>query len=53
MQIIVEEAGGKATDIDGHQLIYNGDFQVRGHIISNGGLHDQLVEMTARARKAT
>lgn len=45
MQVLVEEAGGKATDIHGDELLYDGEFRVRGHIISNGHFHNELVEM--------
>lgn len=41
--IIVEEAGGMATDIFGQPLHYAGD-QINGHIMSNGHLHSLIVE---------
>lgn len=40
---IVEMAGGKVTDIFGNPLHYRDD-QIDGHIMSNGLLHDLLVE---------
>jgi myo-inositol-1(or 4)-monophosphatase len=43
MQLIVEEAGGRATDIDGNPLVYDGP-EIKGHVISNGHIHDQLLE---------
>lgn len=40
--LLVEEAGGKATDLDGNALDYqNGS---NGIIVSNGPLHDTLVD---------
>jgi len=42
-KIIVEEAGGKVTDLHGNDQRYDG--LLNGAIISNGLLHDQLVEM--------
>lgn len=43
LKIIVEEAGGKATDIFGHEQRY--DREIKGHIVSNGKLHNQLVKL--------
>lgn len=44
MHLIVTEAGGKATDIFGDQLVYDGVIATtRGHIISNGRFHDEIV----------
>jgi fructose-1,6-bisphosphatase/inositol monophosphatase family enzyme len=43
VKIIVEEAGGKVTDIYGNEQRY--DQAINGALISNGLLHDQLVEM--------
>ena len=40
-KVIVEEAGGKVTDIFGNEQRYDGDIQ--GAIVSNGVVHDQLV----------
>ncbi len=47
MQVIVEEAGGTATDIHGFPLRYKGEDVVEGHIISNGLIHSDLVELIA------
>jgi fructose-1,6-bisphosphatase/inositol monophosphatase family enzyme len=41
-KLIVEEAGGKVTDLNGKEQRYDGE--IYGAIISNGLLHDQLVE---------
>lgn len=42
-KIVVEEAGGKVTDLEGNEQRY--DRPIRGAIISNGGIHDELVSM--------
>jgi myo-inositol-1(or 4)-monophosphatase len=47
MQLIAEEAGGKATDIHGNTLRYGLKGEIEGHIISNGLIHDELVELVA------
>jgi myo-inositol-1(or 4)-monophosphatase len=41
VKVIVEEAGGKVTDIFGHEQRYDRD--IRGHLVSNGVLHEELV----------
>jgi myo-inositol-1(or 4)-monophosphatase len=54
MQLIVEEAGGKATDIFGNSLRYKADAKMsRGHIISNGIIHDQLVKLVIESQSKT
>lgn len=40
-KVIVEEAGGKVTDLFGNEQRYDGD--IRGAISSNGLVHDELV----------
>ena len=45
MQLLVEEAGGKATDIYGRPLKYGPDGEIEGHIMSNGLIHDELVAL--------
>ena len=45
MQVIVEEAGGKVTDIHGTEMRYGADGSIEGHIISNGLIHDELVRI--------
>ncbi len=47
MQLIVEEAGGIATDIHGNPLEYGPKGEMNGHIISNGKIHDRLVKLVA------
>lgn len=44
IKIIVEEAGGKVTDIFGNEQRY--DQPINGALVSNGVLHDQLVTLT-------
>ena len=46
VQLIVEEAGGRITGIDGGSLDYSKPF--RGAIVSNGSVHDELVEIINR-----
>lgn len=41
-KIIVEEAGGKVTDLWGEEQRYDG--LIKGAIISNGKVHDYLVK---------
>lgn len=53
MQLIVEEAGGKATDLQGRPLAYGPDIKIAGHIISNGVLHDTLFETIQAAERRT
>lgn len=50
MQLIVEQAGGRATDIYGNTLKYGPKGETVGHIISNGLIHDRLVEIARLAR---
>jgi fructose-1,6-bisphosphatase/inositol monophosphatase family enzyme len=47
-KLIVEEAGGKVTDIFGHEQRYDQDIQ--GAIISNGLVHDELVALAEAAK---
>ncbi len=43
LAVIVPEAGGKVTDLFGNDQRY--DTNTRGAIVSNGALHDKLVEV--------
>jgi fructose-1,6-bisphosphatase/inositol monophosphatase family enzyme len=45
VKLIVEEAGGKVTDLDGREQRYDG--RIRGAIISNGVIHDELARAMA------
>ncbi len=47
MQLIAEEAGGTVTDIYGNPMRYGPKGEIDGHIISNGFLHDDLVQLIA------
>ena len=49
-KIIVEEAGGKATDLFGNNQRY--DQKTKGLIASNGLVHDQLVELIGKSMKS-
>ena len=42
MKVIVEEAGGKVTDLFGHEQRY--DQNINGALISNGNVHEEIVE---------
>ena len=48
MALLVEEAGGRATDIFGRELVYGPRCEVQGHIITNGLIHDKIVEIVGR-----
>jgi fructose-1,6-bisphosphatase/inositol monophosphatase family enzyme len=43
VKVIVEEAGGKVTDIYGNEQRYDTD--INGTIISNGVVHDEIVKI--------
>lgn len=43
LKVIVEEAGGKVTDLFGREQRYDGT--IKGHIVSNGIVHGKLVEL--------
>lgn len=43
LKIIVEEAGGRVTDLFGNEQRY--DCEIRGALVSNGYIHDQLLEL--------
>jgi fructose-1,6-bisphosphatase/inositol monophosphatase family enzyme len=42
VKVIVEEAGGKVTDLFGNEQRYDGD--IKGAVISNGKIHTDLVQ---------
>jgi histidinol-phosphatase len=46
VKVIVEAAGGKVTDLTGQDQPY--DTTINGAIVSNGLIHDQLVDLVAR-----
>lgn len=47
LKIIVEEAGGKVTDLFGKEQRY--DREIKGAIISNGKVHDELVTLVGES----
>ena len=48
-QVIVEEAGGKVTDLTGKRYDYTAPF--KGTIVSNGIIHDELVSIVSPDRR--
>ncbi len=48
LKIIIEEAGGKATDLQGNDQRYDG--KVKGMLISNGVVHNQLIKIAKTHR---
>ena len=43
VKIVVEEAGGKVTDLFGNDQLYNQD--IKGYVASNGILHQELIDL--------
>ena len=43
VKVIVEEAGGKVTNLFGEEQRYDKD--IKGAIISNGKLHDEILKI--------
>jgi len=48
VKLIIEEAGGKVTDLNGNEQRY--DRPINGAIMSNGIIHDKLLELYANSR---
>jgi 3'(2'), 5'-bisphosphate nucleotidase len=51
--LIVEEAGGKVTDMHGQPLDLKSDYKMhqnRGVVVSNGGLHPAVIEALSKKR---
>jgi fructose-1,6-bisphosphatase/inositol monophosphatase family enzyme len=48
LKIIIEEAGGRVTDLDGHDQRY--DMPVTGLVASNGLVHNEMLSLVARFR---
>lgn len=48
-KVIVEEAGGKVTDFFGDEQRYDQD--LKGAIVSNGVVHDRIIELTREANQ--
>ena len=47
VKLIVEEAGGRVTDLYGNEQRY--DQPIRGALISNGHIHDGLIDIVSRS----
>ena len=47
VKVIVEEAGGKVTDLYGNDQKY--DKPIKGLVASNGILHDKLLELVKKS----
>jgi len=45
LKVIIEEAGGKMTDLYGNEQRY--DENIKGFIVSNGVLHDELLKIVS------
>lgn len=41
-KLVIEEAGGKVTSLDGEEQRYDG--KIRGAVVSNGLIHEQIVQ---------
>lgn len=48
VKLIIEEAGGKVTDLEGNEQRY--DQPINGAIMSNGLIHNKLLEIYANSR---
>lgn len=48
VKLIIEEAGGKVTDIDGNEQRY--DRKLNGALMSNGIIHDKLLEVAKEVK---
>lgn len=42
VKVVIEEAGGKVTDLEGNDQRYDGE--VKGFVASNGLVHDELIQ---------
>ena len=49
LKVLVEEAGGKVTDIFGNEQRY--DRPIKGHVVSNGILHEKLLALVRETMK--
>lgn len=49
VKVIVEEAGGKVTDLFGNEQRY--DCDINGAVISNGIVHEEVVEVLRKKKK--
>lgn len=48
IKIIMEEAGGRVTDIDGNEQRY--DQKIKGAVVSNGLVHDKMIEIISKLK---
>lgn len=48
VKLIIEEAGGKVTDLGGNEQRYDQD--INGAVMSNGLIHDELVKLVKEAQ---
>ena len=48
IKLLIEEAGGKVTDLDGNEQRY--DRAINGAIMSNGLIHDKLLELVQKSK---
>ncbi len=48
IKLLIEEAGGKVTDLDGNDQRY--DRPINGAVMSNGLIHDELLELVRKAK---
>lgn len=51
LKVIIEEAGGKVTDIFGNEQRY--DQEINGHLIANPALHNKLLEIIKQKVKGS
>ncbi len=49
LKILIEEAGGKATNLFGEEQKYNAD--IKGFLASNGKIHEQLLKIIKQVMK--
>ncbi len=49
VKVLVEEAGGKTSDLDGNDQRY--DRETNGFVVSNGLLHEELLEIVELVKK--
>jgi myo-inositol-1(or 4)-monophosphatase len=47
VKLLIDEAGGKATDLYGNEQRYDG--ALKGFVASNGKVHDELVEILSKS----
>jgi len=45
MSLIVEEAGGHCTDLFGHPIDFSKNDEMKGHLITNGFLHEEILSL--------